>query len=616
MGTRDDLLLNRIRLNRRRFLVTGAVGGGAILSSLLAACGGSSSKSTPTTASASTSTSTASTPATGGGSGTPVASGTTASGTVAASSTSAAATTGKRGSTFSDFAAAGPPGLDPYPDNSEGQSEFSSFSYSRLWMLKSGPDVSKGSLDVTPDAAAKVEVTSDGMTYTVTLRDNVMFHDPLNRAMTADDVTFSWNRLNGNTPEKIDAAKRLSNLAAIKDVTASDNLTAVFSLKSPYPFFLQRLADPKAMFIMPKETGTAFNPAEKVVGSGPWIVSSYSANSVTKFTRHDKWHLGPDLPYFDGVTQNVIPEYATQLSQFLAGNIDWLIVQSSDLKRVQDTVKGVQIYESAPFPLSVMNFSAHTPQWQDVRYRHAVSMALDRDSMLDAGYGLKDLENQGFKVTRYWHNYVPAAFSDYWLDPKGSEIDPTAASYFKYDPEKAKSLVDAAGGGFDIEFHYAAANSRYGDPYRIMSELIIEYLGKIGFNVKGVEEDYNSTFIPETAKGTFHGLMWIPQTRTDPFAYYQTQYLNPKDPIYGQWKDDDLTTKMQAIQALTDENQLKSQIKSIQNELAEKMYVVPMQYGAASSYYAYQPWVQNAMAYQTLAQGWPSENLPHYWSNK
>jgi hypothetical protein len=46
------------------------------------------------------------------------------------------------------------------------------------------------------------------------------------------------------------------------------------------------------------------------------------------------------------------------------------------------------------------------------------------------------------------------------------------------------------------------------------------------------------------------------------------------------------------------------------------MYVVPMQFGAAPTFIAYQPHVQNALDYQSLAQGGPAENLPHYWSNK
>ncbi|HEX7103175.1 MAG TPA: ABC transporter substrate-binding protein [Nitrolancea sp.] len=614
MGERDRVRAFGVRMSRRGFLGASIAGGSVLLGSLLSACGGGSDSTATSGASSTQASGGAQSTTTSTSSASPVAGAATASASGGATAASGGGTV-KKGGTFSNFAAASPPSLDPFPSGSQGQSEFSAFSYSRLYMLKSGPGVPKGSLAVVPDAAAKTEVSQDGLTYTTTLRDNVVFHPPLSRKMTADDVVFSWNRLNGKTPGST-ASDRIQNLAAIKDVTSTDNLTVVFTLSTAYPFFLQRLADAKAMFLMPKETGSDFNPAEKVVGSGPWILTKHTPNSSSEFKRHPDWHLGPDLPYFDSITTNVIPEYATQLSQFLAGNIDWIIVQSSDLKRVQDSVKGVQIYESPPYPLSVLNFSANTPQWKDVRYRHAVSMALDRDAMLDAAYGLKDLENQGIKVTRFWHNYVPAAFSEYWLDPKGTEITPEAAGYFKHDPEKAKSLVKEAGGGFSTELHYAAANSRYGDPYRIMSELIIEYLRDIGFDVKGVEEDYNSTFIPNTGKGKFDGLMWIPQTRTDPFAYYQTQYLNPKHGIYGQWKDDDLTQKMLAIQSLTDDAELTKQIKDVQNLLAEKMYVIPMQFGAASAYYAYQPWVQNSTVYQSFAQGWPSEDLPYYWSNK
>lgn len=50
----------------------------------------------------------------------------------------------RRGGTFQSLAAADPPSLDPYASGSQGQAEFSAFSYSRLFMLKAGPDVPRG----------------------------------------------------------------------------------------------------------------------------------------------------------------------------------------------------------------------------------------------------------------------------------------------------------------------------------------------------------------------------------------------------------------------------------------------------------------------------------------
>jgi ABC-type transport system substrate-binding protein len=243
-------------------------------------------------------------------------------------------------------------------------------------------------------------------------------------------------------------------------------------------------------------------------------------------------------------------------------------------------------------------------------------MAIDRDAMLDAAYSLKEVEKAGIAVQRHWHNYVPAAFADYWLDPRGTEIKPSAAAYFKYDTAAARALVTAAGGPFETELHYAAPNSGYGEAYRIMSELLIQYLGQVGMTARAFEEDYNSVFLLQSSQGKTNGLSWIPQTRVDPFAYYQTQYLNPTHPVYSRWVDPPLTKQVQQIQPLTDLLQLTTQIKNLQNELAEKMYVVPMQYGAASTFFAYQSHVQDALAYQTLAQGGPAENLPNYWSSQ
>jgi peptide/nickel transport system substrate-binding protein len=535
--------------------------------------------------------------------------------TTPSNSTTAAAGQPKRGGTLTISAAGNPPDLDPYSSGSEAAALFASYVYSRLFMLKSGPGVPKGSLDTLGDAAESAQVSPDGLTYTIKLRNNVRWHPPLDRTMTADDVVYSWQRFSGKTPGGTPST-RLVNLTMVKSVTASDPLTVVFSLSDPYPFFLARLADPKIFFVMPTETGTAFDPSQKVVGSGPWILQDYQPNTVIKFARHPSWHLGPDLPYFDNIVINIIPTYATQLSQFQAGNLDFVNVAGTDLNTIKTSVPGVQIYATAPYPLSVLNFSPLDKRWDDPRLRHAVSMSMDRSAMLDAAYGLQQVEQAGIQVAHAWHNYIPVSFSEYWLDPQGTDIKPDTAANFKYDPTTAKQLVDAAGGPFDTEFHYAAQNSGYGEPYRIISELLVQYMSKIGITARAFEEDYNSTFLLQSGQGKTNGLTWIPQTRTDPFGYYQTQYLNPTHPIYGRWVDQPLTDEVKKIQALTDPAQLTAKIRDLQNELGAKMYVVPMQFGAAPTFIAYQPHVQNVFDYQTLAQGGPAENLPHYWSSK
>ncbi len=529
---------------------------------------------------------------------------------------SAAAAGAKRGGVYSGSLDADPASLDPYTTANEGVAEFACYSYSRLFMLKSGPGIVKGSIAVVPDAAASYSVSKDGLTYVVQLRNNVRFHAPLDRTMTADDVVFSWDRMNGRV-KGTGPSIRLANLNMVESVTAIGPLTVVFLLKTPYPFFTGRLADPKGLVILPKEAWTSFNPAEKMIGSGPWIMGQYTPDTVVVFRRNPAWHLGPALPYYDTINLSVIPSYATRLTQFQAGHLDALNVDGADLQRLKDTVPGVQIYETPEAPLSLLNFSPREPRWDDVRLRLAVSMALDRDAMLESAYSLKQVAQAGFPVTLKWHNNVPAAFSDYWLNPKGSRIRQKAAAGFKYNPAAAKQLVAAAGGPFDTEFHFAAANSRYGDAYRVIADLTVQYLGQIGINARAIEEDYNAVFIPQTGEGgRFNGMMYIPQTRTDPFAHLQFSFVNPSHPLYGHWSHPAITERIVKIQSLLDPAEIRAQILDVQNDIDEAMFIIPMEFGAAPSFVAYQPYMRNVLQYQSLGQGGATENLPSYWSSR
>lgn len=583
---------------------------------LLAACGGDDDDPTATTAAGEPTTAGGDPTATSGSDGGPTA--TSGGSGEPTATTSGSGETPQSGGMYQAVEAGNPASLDPYLSGSQAQSLWSSYTYSRMFMLLSGPDIATGSLETTPDLAASVEAADDGLAYTMPIRDNAYWHPPIDRLVTADDIVWSWSRFIGGLPGGIVSDRYSDRVSFITTCEKVDDLTVVFNLDTPYPFFLAIMADPKVFFVMPPEFESEYNPAEMVIGSGPWIMDSYTPDSNAVYSRNPKWHLGPEIPYFDQVTVNIIGEYATQLTQFMGGNIDVLAVQGSDIQRVLDEVEGVQIYQTPAYPLSVLNFSPNEERWEDERLRRAVSMGMDRDAMLDAAYGLQEIAAAGVDVPYFWHNNIPAAFSEYWLDPKGDEIDPDVAANFAYDPDSAAALVEEAGGPFETELHYAAANSRYGEPYRIISELFVQYMGQIGITVTAIEEDYNTQFLGEngTSSGYFDGMFWIPQTRTDPYAYIVTQFLSPNHLVYGRWQDAELTAAAEAIATIQDPDELVQAIKDFQNMAGKKMYIVPMQYGAAPTFLAYQPWVQNALVYQTFAQGGATENLPHWWTNR
>ncbi len=142
---------------------------------------------------------------------------------------------------------------------------------------------------VFPDLAEKYEISKDGLTYTFTLKDNTYFQD--GKPITADDVIFTINEIKDpiiKSPRKVDWDG--------VNVTKIDDKTIEFSLKKPYPSFLENLT----LGIMPEylwdNSSIELNNANtSPVGSGPYLIknttkessgliNSYELESFKKFS--------------------------------------------------------------------------------------------------------------------------------------------------------------------------------------------------------------------------------------------------------------------------------------------------------------------------------------------
>ena len=140
-----------------------------------------------------------------------------------------------------------------------------------------------------PDLAEKYEISKDGLTYTFTLKDKIYFQD--GEPVTADDVIFTINEIKDpiiKSPRKVDWDGVIA--------TKIDDKTIEFSLKKPYPSFLENLT----LGIMPKylwdNSSVELNTANtSPIGSGPYliknntkessgVINSYKLESFKKFS--------------------------------------------------------------------------------------------------------------------------------------------------------------------------------------------------------------------------------------------------------------------------------------------------------------------------------------------
>src|SRR5437867_11452463 len=140
-----------------------------------------------------------------------------------------------------------PPHFDPHQTRAFMTMGTLSLVYSKLLRHKVGAGVQSGTFTVEPDLAERWE-EPDETTYVFHLRKGVRWHakPPVNgRELTADDVKFTFTRfltLKGNPERQL--------LESVDKVEAVDKSTVKFTLKEPFVWFLDMLANPHAVAIV------------------------------------------------------------------------------------------------------------------------------------------------------------------------------------------------------------------------------------------------------------------------------------------------------------------------------------------------------------------------------
>lgn len=186
-----------------------------------------------------------------------------------------------RGGSISEGIIGAPRFINPILASSPADLDLVSLVYSGL--MRKNPD---GSL--FPDLAEKYEMSKDGLFYTFTLKNKIFFQD--GHPIIADDIIFTINEIKDpviKSPRRVDW-----DGVTVKKI---NDKTIEFSLKKPYPSFLENLT----LGIMPKylwnNSAIELNDANtSPVGSGPYfiknsakrssgVINSYELESFKKF---------------------------------------------------------------------------------------------------------------------------------------------------------------------------------------------------------------------------------------------------------------------------------------------------------------------------------------------
>ena len=137
-----------------------------------------------------------------------------------------------------------------------------------------------------PDLATDYKISSDGLTWTVNIRDDVKFSD--NSTLDAKDVAFTFN-----TAKATESDLDLTN---IDKVTAKNDTCVEFKLVEPRSTFIYDL---RYLGIVPEEYDNE-TYGENPIGSGPYVLDHWDKGQQAIFTINENYY--GEKPYFTQIT--------------------------------------------------------------------------------------------------------------------------------------------------------------------------------------------------------------------------------------------------------------------------------------------------------------------------
>ena len=323
-------------------------------------------------------------------------------------------------------------------------------------------------LSPKPSLAKSWQISEDGLTYTFQLQTGVKWHD--GAPFSSHDVVFTLKTLLMEThPRARDLFGRCAS------IEAPDATTVVFTLKAPFPAFLQSF-EVSTSPIMPAHIyeGTDFrnNPKNATpIGTGPFKFDEWEKGSYIHLVAFpDYWQKGK--PYLKDIYFKVIPDAASRALALESGDVlqsqfndidPFDVARLAKLPNLEVTRKGYEFVA----PIMWIEFNTRVKPLDDKRFRQAIMFALDRTFIRDRiWFGLGRVATGPINsVTKYYDSNVPK---------------------YPFDPAKAVALMDEMGlkpdaSGVRASLKYLPLP--YGETWQRLGEYIKQALGKVGIAI-------------------------------------------------------------------------------------------------------------------------------------
>lgn len=292
--------------------------------------------------------------------------------------------------------------------------------------------------DITWYLATGYELSEDERTYTFHLRDDIQWSD--GEKFTADDVIFTIEQMmiEENACEMYSNFVTEDGACEIKKI---DDYTVSFTFPDASPAHFEAFA--YQMYIEPKHVFEGITDYDSyqydgpVVGTGPYILTEYSAGSYLKFEKNDKYFM--NTPSIDTLVFRIIPSNDAASLAIQSGEIDAWATTPAYLEQIDLEANNLNVQAFNQSRIGYLNINCR--KITDVKVRQAIFYALDKTQMATATY---------LNPSYYDEVYT-------FLPPNNAYYDDSEVNKYETDVEKAKSLLaDAGVSGLKVKMGYSS----------------------------------------------------------------------------------------------------------------------------------------------------------------
>ena len=287
-------------------------------------------------------------------------------------------------------------------------------------------DFQEGPASFIPRLAERWVFSEDRKKLTFYLRKDALWSDGV--PITAADVRFSWQ---AQIDPDVGWFGGTSIKEPITDVEVVDDHTAVFHFEEGYA---NQLVDVAQGLILPKHAfgalpfsewrGNSDWFVENAVTSGAFVIESWQDGERIVLRRNER-ALPEDRPAYDRLVIRLVADDATRSAQLRAGEVNFIVVEPAAAAALDGT-QDVDLISWNYRQVAYVIWNLRRPLFQDARVRRALTMAIDRQAVIDTLY------------RGYAQPTTSLYLRDAWVYNRDLEPIP-------HDPEAALALFAEAG---------------------------------------------------------------------------------------------------------------------------------------------------------------------------